>query len=77
MWQDTKRIFLDSAESLLRATARLLPSVLAMLLFFALSLAVGLGAKDFVARSLQRRFPDAGAPDGTEQEDEHGQIHHT
>ena len=44
---------------------------------FALSLAVGLGAKDFVARSLQRRFPDAGAPDGTEQEDEHGQIHHT
>lgn len=44
---------------------------------FALSLAVGLGAKDFVARSLQRRFPDSGAPDGTEQEDEHGQIHHT
>ena len=45
---------------------------------FALSLAVGLGAKDFVARSLQRRFPDAGTPESpAEQEDEHGQIHHT
>jgi len=45
---------------------------------FALSLAVGLGAKDFVARSLQRRFPDAGTSEGTaEQEDARGQIHHT
>jgi hypothetical protein len=45
---------------------------------FALSLAVGLGAKDFVARSLQRRFPDAGTPESpAEQEDARGQIHHT
>src|SRR5260370_29075161 len=45
---------------------------------FALSLAVGLGAKDFVARSLERRFPDAGAPESpTEQEEARGQIHHT
>jgi len=45
---------------------------------FALSLAVGLGAKDFVARSLQRRFPDSGATESpAEQEDERGQIHHT
>lgn len=44
---------------------------------FALSLAVGLGAKDFVARSLQRRFPEAGAPESpTEQEEPRGQIHH-
>jgi len=39
---------------------------------------VGLGAKDFVARSLQRRFPDSGATESpAEQEDERGQIHHT
>ena len=45
---------------------------------FALSLAVGLGAKDFVARSLQRRFPDGGTPESpAEQEDARGQIHHT
>src|SRR5262249_38038772 len=45
---------------------------------FALSLAVGLGAKDFVARSLQRRLPDAGAPESpAEQEDARSQIHHT
>jgi hypothetical protein len=44
---------------------------------FSLALAVGLGAKDFVARSLQRRFPDAGAPDNPgEPEETRGQIHH-
>src|SRR5215467_5865847 len=44
---------------------------------FALSLAVGLGAKDFVARSLQRRFPDAGTSEAPpEQEEPRGGIHH-
>jgi hypothetical protein len=44
---------------------------------FSLALAVGLGAKDFVARSLQRRFPDATTPDNPgEPEETRGQIHH-
>src|SRR5262249_20828666 len=44
----------------------------------AVPLTVGLGAKDFVARSLQRRLPDAGAPESpADQEDARSQIHHT
>src|SRR5262244_866918 len=54
MWQDTKRIFLDSAESLLRATARLLPSVLAMLLFFALSVVLAVAIRGLVRRVCER-----------------------
>src|SRR6516225_1604925 len=54
MWQDTKRIFLDSAESLLRATARLLPSVLAMLLFFALSAVLAVAIRGAVRRVCER-----------------------
>jgi len=54
MWQDTKRIFLDSAESLLRATARLLPSVLAMLLFFALSAVLAVAIRGTVRKVCER-----------------------
>lgn len=43
----------------------------------ALALAVGLGAKDVVARSLQRRFPDPGTAEVRRPEPEVGaQIHH-
>src|SRR5262252_4630815 len=54
MWQDTKRIFLDSSEQLLRATARLLPSVLAMLLFFALSAVLAVAIRGLVRRVCER-----------------------
>src|SRR5262244_134519 len=54
MWQDTKRIFLDSAEHLLQATARLLPSVLAMLLFFALSAVLAVAIRGGVRRVCER-----------------------
>jgi hypothetical protein len=47
---------------------------------FALALAVGLGAKDLVARSLQRHFPEPGSPEASpgppEQEEARGGIHH-
>ncbi len=45
----------------------------------ALALAVGLGSKDLVSRSLQRRFPEPGTPEARraeEQEEERGRIHH-
>jgi len=43
----------------------------------ALALAVGLGAKDVVARSLERRFPAAPKPlDEDEDEGEEGKLHH-
>jgi hypothetical protein len=43
----------------------------------ALALAVGLGAKDVVARSLERRFPTVPkALDEAEDEDEQGKLHH-
>ena len=42
----------------------------------ALALAVGLGAKDVVARSLERRFPPTPKPLEEEDEDEEGKLHH-
>ncbi len=65
MWQDTKRIFLDSVEHLLHATARLLPSVLAMLLFFALSAVLAVATRAAVRRlsdklALDRRLHEWG-----------------
>src|SRR5262249_61223828 len=58
MWQDTKRIFLDSAEHLLQAIARLLPSVLAMLLFVALSAVLAVAIRGGVRRFSERLAPD-------------------
>jgi hypothetical protein len=43
----------------------------------ALALAVGLGSKDLVARSLHRRFPEPGSAEARRTEDAaRGQIHH-
>lgn len=53
MWQETRRIFLESSADVLRAAARILPSVLAMLLFFALTAVLA-----FVVRWVVRRGCD-------------------
>jgi hypothetical protein len=42
---------------------------------FALALAVGLGARDVVARSLERHFPEAGKPPAKPEEDR-ARVHH-
>ncbi len=54
MWQETKRVFLDSAEHVLHAAARLLPSVLAMLLFFALAVVLAVATRAVVRRVCDR-----------------------
>ena len=57
---------------------RVVPISLAILfggIVLALALAVGLGAKDVVARSLERRFPASPKPLDEEDEDE-GKLHH-
>jgi hypothetical protein len=54
MWQETQRIFLESAAEVLGAAARLLPRVLAMLLFFALSAALAVAARAAVRRGCER-----------------------
>jgi hypothetical protein len=41
----------------------------------ALALAVGLGARDLVARSLERHFPEGGKPAGKAEEDR-PRVHH-
>ncbi len=60
--------------------ARVVPVSLGILfggIVLALALAVGLGAKDVVARSLERRFPPPSKPlDEAEDEDEEGKLHH-
>jgi hypothetical protein len=53
MWQETSRIFLESSADVLRAAARILPSVLAMLGFFALAAVLA-----FVIRAVVRRACD-------------------
>jgi hypothetical protein len=53
MWQETQRIFLESAAEVLGAAARLLPRVLAMLLFFALSAALAVAARAAVRRACE------------------------
>jgi hypothetical protein len=65
MWQDTKRIFLDSLQHLLQEIARLLPSVVAMLLFFALSAVLAVAVRAAVRRvcdklDLDRRLREWG-----------------
>ncbi len=54
MWQETRRIFLEAAGNVLHAAARLLPSVLAMLLFFALAAALAFAIRWGVARACER-----------------------
>jgi hypothetical protein len=54
MWRETGRIFLESSEKVLHAAARVLPSVLAMLLFFALATAAGLLVRWAVRRACGR-----------------------
>jgi len=54
MWQDTKRIFLDQTGRVVDAVARLLPSVLAMLLIVALSALIAFGVRGLVRRLCQR-----------------------
>jgi hypothetical protein len=44
----------------------------------AMALAVGLGSKDLVARSLQRHFPEPGSPQARraeQEEEERGRLH--
>ena len=45
MWQNTKRVFLDSLERVLSAGAQLLPSVFAMLLIFALTVVLAVATQ--------------------------------
>jgi hypothetical protein len=70
MWQETSRIFLESSANVLHAAARVLPSIFAMLLFFALAAAAALlvrwGVRRACARlSLDQRLREWGvAADG-------------
>jgi len=54
MWQETKKIFLASAEDVLRAAARILPSVFAMLLFFVLAAVLAFLVRWVVRRACDR-----------------------
>jgi hypothetical protein len=54
MWNETKRIFLESAANVLHGAARLLPSVLSMLLFFALAAILAIIVRSAVRRACDR-----------------------
>ena len=54
MWQETRRIFVESAADVLHAAARLLPSVFAMLLFFGLAAGLAVLTRLVVRRGLER-----------------------
>lgn len=58
MWQETRRVFLESAGEVLHATARLLPNVLAMLLYFALALLLAFAARAVVRRACVKLAVD-------------------
>src|SRR3981189_582570 len=58
MWQNTKRAFLDSVERVLSATAQLLPSLLAMLLIFALTVLLAVATQSAVRRLCNRLAVD-------------------
>src|SRR5215472_12798656 len=65
MWQNTKRVFLDSVEHILNAAAQLLPSVLAMLVIFIFTLVLAIAVRSVVRRlcnklALDRRLRDWG-----------------
>lgn len=54
MWQETRRIFVESLTDVLHAAARLLPSLLAMLLFFALAVGLAVLVRAVVRRGCER-----------------------
>ncbi len=54
MWEETRRIFVESMEEVVRATARILPSILAMLLFFVLAAVLATVARWAVRRACER-----------------------
>jgi hypothetical protein len=54
MWQETRRIFMNSAADVLRAAARILPSVFAMLLFFGLAAILALLVRWAIRRACDR-----------------------
>ena len=54
MWQETKRIFLESAAQVLHEAARLLPGVLAMVLFIALAVLLASATRVVVRRTCDR-----------------------
>lgn len=54
MWQETRRIFLESSADVLHAAARILPSVFAMLLFFALAAVLAVVVRWVVRRACAR-----------------------
>ena len=54
MWQETRTIFLESVADVLRAAARVLPSVFAMLLFFVITVVAAFLVRWFVRRLCQR-----------------------
>lgn len=71
MWRETRRIFVESVGDVLQAAARLLPSVLAMFLFFALAAALALLVRWGVRRAcerlaLDRRLREWGVTSGAE-----------
>jgi hypothetical protein len=69
MWDETRRIFLESAGGVLREAARLLPSLLAMLVFFVIAAALAVAARAVARRAGERLALDrrlrAWAPGGT------------
>jgi hypothetical protein len=58
MGEETEHIFLESLSRVLHALARILPGLLAMLLIVAATLAIAVGLKIFVRRSLERLAVD-------------------
>src|SRR5258708_39183239 len=58
MWQNTKRVFLDSVERVLSAAAQVLPNVLAMLLIFALTVGLAVATQSAVRRLCNRLAVD-------------------
>ena len=54
MWDQTERIFLESLASVLHGIARVAPGLLAMLLILAAAVALALGLRVVVRRSLER-----------------------
>jgi hypothetical protein len=59
MWQETKTIFLDSTAEVLRAAARTLPSVFAVLLFLLLAAVAAFIVRWLARRACERLHLDA------------------
>ena len=54
MWDETRRIFLESLGQVVRGVARVLPSLLAMLMFFVLAAVLAVGVRWVVLRTCER-----------------------